>query len=191
MIEGLDKLSKLTDLSLYNNNIKVLSGLEELHELNVLSVGKNKIEDHEIAIRYLFNLENKLEVLKMADNKFPAHAHDDYKQFAIAFIRRLKYLDYDLIDEELRERAEEKYKDQYNDKTQKDAENVEAKIEIDSGLVEARCEQTVQIFKKVIDEDAEMKNLRKIPEAFPESFTAADTDVQEATEKFHPEIKAI
>lgn len=147
-------------MSLYNNNIKLLSGLEHLHKLNVLSVGKNKIEDHEIAIRYLQSLENHLEVLKMADNKFPPHAHDDYKQFAIAFIRNLKYLDYDLIDEELRERANEKYKDQYNDKAQKDAENVETKIEIDPGLAEARCEQTVQIFKKVIDEDDEMKKLR-------------------------------
>lgn len=130
-IEGLDKLTKLQDLSLYNNNIKVLSGLENLTNLNVLSVGKNKIEDHEIAIRYLQSLDNKLEVLKMSDNKFSANAAEEYKKFAIAFLRNLKYLDYDLIDEDLRKQAEEKYKDQYNDKAQREAENVETKVEID------------------------------------------------------------
>ena len=186
VIEGLDALEKLEDLSLYNNNIKLLSGLENLPKLNVLSVGKNLIDDHEIAIRCLQSLKNNLEVLKMADNKFPPHAHEDYKQFAIAFIRKLQYLDYDLIDVDTRERANEKYKDQYMDKTLKDAENVESKVEIDQDLVDARCELTVQIFKRVIDEDEEMQKLRKIPEAFAECFTASDTDVQEAAEKFHP-----
>ena len=38
-IEGLDKLTKLTDLSFFSNRIKELSGLENLHELNVLSFG--------------------------------------------------------------------------------------------------------------------------------------------------------
>jgi hypothetical protein len=160
VIEGLDKLSKLADLSLYNNNIKMLSGLENLPNLNVLSVGKNLIEDHEIAIKYLQNLSNKLEVLKMADNKFPAHSHEDYKQYAIAQIRALKYLDYDLIDEESRERAYEKYKDQHNDKKLNDAEKVNVDVEIDHELVAARCEQTVNIFKNVIDDDEEMKKLR-------------------------------
>lgn len=36
-----------------------------------------------------------------------------------------------------------------------------------------------------------MAKLKLIPDAFPESFTGADADVQEAIEKFHPEIKGI
>jgi len=38
-IEGLDLLTKLTDLSFFSNRIKELSGLENLHELNVFSFG--------------------------------------------------------------------------------------------------------------------------------------------------------
>ena len=59
-IEGLDKLTKLTDLSLFSNEITVLSGLENLPELNILSVGHNKITDYVEAIKYLNNLKNKL-----------------------------------------------------------------------------------------------------------------------------------
>jgi Leucine-rich repeat (LRR) protein len=72
-IEGLDKLTKLTDLSLYSNKIKKLSGLENLSNLNVLSFGKNcivKYDDDDGCINYLRGLKNKLEVLKMAENKF-------------------------------------------------------------------------------------------------------------------------
>ncbi len=39
-IEGLETLTKLSDLSLYNNAISVIEGLETLTELNVLSLGE-------------------------------------------------------------------------------------------------------------------------------------------------------
>jgi Leucine-rich repeat (LRR) protein len=44
-IEGLEKLSKLTDLSLYNNSISVIQGLDSIAgTLSVLSLGNNLIE---------------------------------------------------------------------------------------------------------------------------------------------------
>ena len=55
-IEGLEKLQKLTDLSLFSNNVSQISGLESLMRLNVLSLGSNKILDYVEAIRYLYNL---------------------------------------------------------------------------------------------------------------------------------------
>ena len=78
----------ITDLSLYSNRIKKLSGLENLHKLNVLSFGKNLIKtymDDEGCIIYLRALKNKLEVLKMAENDFTkSGATDaDYKLYAI------------------------------------------------------------------------------------------------------------
>ena len=69
-IEGLDTLTQLTDLSLYNNKIEELSGLDNLHELNVLSVGLNLLRKHDDAITYLKGLNNKLQVLKIAENPF-------------------------------------------------------------------------------------------------------------------------
>lgn len=101
-IEGLDNLTKITDLSLYDNKIKELSGLENLHELNVFSFGKNEVEtylDTNGCIWYLRNLKNKLEVLKMADNKFKATGsnENDYKLYAIEALPKLKYIDYELI----------------------------------------------------------------------------------------------
>jgi hypothetical protein len=182
VIEGLDKLTKLTDLALYSNNIKTLSGLDHLANLNVLSVGRNQIEEHETAIRYLSHLSNKLEVLKMADNKFPAHAKDDYEMFAIAFLKNLKYLDYELIEEDKRIAANEKYKDQQTDK-QKEADK-ESKVEVDPDLLAAHCDSTIGIFKNVIDDDEEMKKLRLIPDTFQEPFTSHETDVIEDSEKF-------
>jgi hypothetical protein len=47
-----------------------LSGLEDLKELNVLSVGSNMIVNLEETIFYLQKLKNKLEVLRISDNAF-------------------------------------------------------------------------------------------------------------------------
>ena len=44
--------------------------MENLHNLNVLSLGSNKIEKYDSAIIYLRGLKNKLEVLKISDNPF-------------------------------------------------------------------------------------------------------------------------
>jgi len=91
------------DLSLFSNNIAHISGLEALSKLNVLSLGQNKILDYAEAIKYLYNLRPpNLQVLKMADNPFFKLKEAEYRQYAIAFLRGLKYLDYELIDEETR-----------------------------------------------------------------------------------------
>lgn len=41
MIEGLDKLTKMQDLSLFNNKISQIEGLDNLTDLNVLSLGES------------------------------------------------------------------------------------------------------------------------------------------------------
>ena len=69
-IEGLDKCTKLTDLSLFKNRIQTLTGLEHLTQLNVLSVGSNMLGSLEDSIDYLRKLKNKLEVLRISDNAF-------------------------------------------------------------------------------------------------------------------------
>ena len=115
-IEGLEKLTKLTDLSLFSNYIVKVSGLENLKNLNVLSLGSNKIPDYAVAIRYLYDLRfKKLQVLKMADNPFCKSKEAEYRSYSIAFLRTLKYLDYELIDEETRDKADEKNGEEFRD----------------------------------------------------------------------------
>lgn len=100
-IEGIDKLTKITDLSLYSNRIKVLSGLENLNNLNVLSIGKNLITTYMDggSIDYLRKLKNKLEVLKMSENPInrTGTTESDYKLYAVEALSKLKYIDYELI----------------------------------------------------------------------------------------------
>ena len=98
-IDGLDTLSNLTDLSLFDNRIQELGGLDMLHKLNVFSFGSNLVRNHETAIQYLKGLKNNLQVLKMADNKFSkaGTSNQDYKLYAIECLKKLKYLDYEII----------------------------------------------------------------------------------------------
>lgn len=98
-IEGLDKLTKLTDLSLYSNQISVIEGLENLCELNIFSFGKNKVLKYEDSIETLKGYKNKLQVLNMADNPYiyGSQSEKDYKGHTICLLKDLKYLDYELI----------------------------------------------------------------------------------------------
>ena len=114
-IKGLDTLTKLTDLSLYDNCIEKIEGLDKLTELKVLSFGKNKVTDLDATIQYLKDLKNQLQVLNMADNPFLLTGNQSdqgYKYQAVYRLKNLKYLDYILIDDSLRQEAEENCKDQ-------------------------------------------------------------------------------
>lgn len=189
-IEGLDKLTKLTDLSLFSNQITQLSGLENLHELNILSVGQNIIADHTVAIRYLFNLKNKLQVLKMADNPFFKNKEAEYRQFAIAFLQNLKYLDYELIDDETREKAIEKHKEEYQElENQKNQEiNEEQEKQTDPALKEAKIECTIGMVNKILDEDEDSKLLQSL-QKFHEIFQPFEQNIDEHTAKYQAEMK--
>ena len=51
----------------------------------------------------------------MADNPFCKYNEHDYKLYAIAWLKELKYLDYELIDNEQRNNAIEKLKEEIQD----------------------------------------------------------------------------
>lgn len=51
----------------------------------------------------------------MADNPFCKYNEHEYKLYAIAWLKDLKYLDYELIDEEQRANANDKYKEEIAD----------------------------------------------------------------------------
>ena len=99
---------------MYNNKITEITGLENLKNLNVLSIGKNLLSSHEVCIKYLRDLSNNLEVLKMAENPFRGPngiGNMDYKLYAVEMLKGLKYLDYQLISVSEREHAKQKYTD--------------------------------------------------------------------------------
>jgi Leucine-rich repeat (LRR) protein len=47
MIEGLDKLTNLQDLTLYNNRISRIENMDKLTNLHVFSIGNNNLTDLE------------------------------------------------------------------------------------------------------------------------------------------------
>ena len=109
-VEGLENLTLLEDLSLFSNKIQVLEGLDTLDNLNVLSVGSNELTSLEDSVRYLFRLNNNLEVLKINNNSFREHGEKEYKGRIIAYLKNLKYLDYELIEQKERDKADADYK---------------------------------------------------------------------------------
>ncbi|ETE72193.1 Leucine-rich repeat-containing protein 48, partial [Ophiophagus hannah] len=104
-IEGLDTLVKLQDLSLYNNRISRIENLDTLLELQVFSIGNNNINDLENMI-YLRTFKN-LRTLNLTGN--PVCDNEVYSMFIAAYLPNLVYLDFRLVEENMREMALMKY----------------------------------------------------------------------------------
>nr|KAG5706918.1 hypothetical protein BaRGS_021424 [Batillaria attramentaria] len=122
VIEGLDTLTKLEDLSLFNNHISRLENLDTLVNLEVFSIGNNEIGDLENLL-YLRRFP-RLKSLNLSNN--PVCEIDVYTLYTTAYLPDLVYLDYRLLDDEIRKQAYEKYQMQmdllaYSDKKILDA----------------------------------------------------------------------
>ena len=121
------------------------------------------------------SLSNRLEVLKMADNPFSKNQDADYKLYAIAYLKDLKYLDYELIEDEVREKANEKYKEEILEKeSQKAAEKQEeVQHKVDPELKDAKIECTDGMLEKILNEDEDATKLKFLPK-FYELFQTTD-----------------
>ena len=51
-IQGLDKLMKLEDLTLYNNRISNVENMETLANLHIFSIGNNNLKELEKDVRF-------------------------------------------------------------------------------------------------------------------------------------------
>lgn len=62
VIKGLETLTKLEDLTLYNNRISKIENMDALEQLHVFSIGNNEIKDiKDVSIRsYDENLSARL-----------------------------------------------------------------------------------------------------------------------------------
>ncbi|KAM9304877.1 dynein regulatory complex subunit 3 [Gastrophryne carolinensis] len=105
VIEGLSALTKLEDLSLYNNRISLIQNLDSLTNLQVLSIGNNNLTSLENLI-YLRRFDH-LKTLSLAGN--PLSEDENYKLFVAAHLPKLVYLDFRLLDENIRDIGNVKY----------------------------------------------------------------------------------
>ena len=96
VIEGLNSLVNLKDLSLAHNHIKMLENMEGL-PLQVLSIGHNQI-DRLDQLSYLRTF-SQLKAVSLAGN--PVSNDNNYKPFVLAHLPALVYFDYRLVSDEV------------------------------------------------------------------------------------------
>lgn len=185
-VEGLDNLTKMTDLSLYSNRITELSGLENLPHLNVLSVGSNKLQSLEETVRYLQSLKNNLQVLRIDDNVFQKTQDKDYKKYCMSHLDRLQYIDYQLIEASVREKAKEDYKDDIQGQGEEGKEKEESAVNYE--LIEAKIETTHNIFERVLMESEEHKKVKDLP-SFMDLFNGSDQIIDEKLQAYQSSMK--
>ncbi|KAJ1433675.1 protein phosphatase 1 [Ochromonadaceae sp. CCMP2298] len=165
-IEGLDNLTQLEDLSLYSNKISVIEGLETCSNLQCLSLGNNRIDSLEQIIK--FRQLKSLRMLTLSDNPISTN-NPDYRNYVMAYVDTLKYLDYALIDPVLREKAQNDCHDELVDIIEKEsviAEKAarESAMEVYLKKLEAACVLFAHtIFDDLFAEDSDVERLKHMP----------------------------
>ncbi|XP_009081976.1 PREDICTED: leucine-rich repeat-containing protein 48 [Acanthisitta chloris] len=107
VIEGLDTLVKLQDLSFYCNKISKIEHMDTLQELQLFSIGKNNLTSLDDVI-YLRRFKS-LRTLNLTGN--PLCDDEQYTLFVVAHLPNLRYLDFKLVKDTMREAAALKYQD--------------------------------------------------------------------------------
>ena len=125
-----------------------------------------------------------LQVLKMQDNPFYKTKKMEYKQYAICFLQKLKYLDYELIDDEIRNSAIEKHKEEFSEQEAlKNGEGImseEMERQMDPALKDAKIDCTVGMIARIIREDNDSRILSVLPK-FAETLAPHDQNIEENT----------
>lgn len=111
-------------------------------------------------------------MLRISNNQFQKQNSNEYKKYTIARLKDLKYFDYELIEAKDREQANEEHKDEmtnYDNEANGDRGNNDSS-NIDSVLVDAKIDCTVDIFGKVLnqldEEQLKLKNFSKFQDIF-------------------------
>ena len=103
-IENLAMLTKLKVLALFSNEIVEVENLESLQELEVLRLGNNQISN-KACIIYLRKLA-KLRTLSLKGN--PVTKTKDFDGYVAAFLPKLMYFEFKMVDERMRKLHTEK-----------------------------------------------------------------------------------
>ena len=189
-IKGLENLRLLEDLSLFSNRITELRGLDNLENLNVLSVGSNEISNLEDSVKYLHRLRNNLEVLKINNNAFEQTGEKEYKGRIIAYLKNLKYLDYELIEANERQKADNDFKTELEGAT---LENEEQKDTTESkeaykALEEAHIHHTQNLFNNCMESFDEYDKISKF-KRFGDVVQYSDPNIDDCLQGFQQAIK--
>ncbi|CAL1542806.1 unnamed protein product [Lymnaea stagnalis] len=167
VIEGLNKLTKLQDLTLYNNHISKIENLDAQLELQVFSIGNNEIKDIK-DILYLRRFP-KLKTLNINNN--PVCQEENFRLYVAAFLPKLEFLDYRLLDQQTKTVAYDKYQNQVEEQIDKDNKAklvAEAQQKLDQEIhrqKEAYVEylDTDKLFVDMYADDPEGNKLNEIP----------------------------
>lgn len=160
-IEGLEKLVNLTDLTLFNNRISVIENLDQLKKLQVLSIGNNEIASLD-SIVYLTRFPN-LKVVSMGGN--PVCSQPNYRTYMLAYLRKLCYFDYRIIDqEELKGARDAMINEQIvleEEEKANEAKNAELKLKEAQDRLneEAHLKGFDTLFKTMFDKDPDYQKL--------------------------------
>lgn len=163
----MDQLTKLTDLTLFNNRISKIQNLDSLTELQVFSIGNNNITSLD-GLEYLIKFE-KLRVLNLSGN---AVCKDkNYKNYCLAHFKNLKYLDYRLIDQESIAVARQKFIDSIIALEEEanilaiKREEARKQMELDKVHSKAHILHIDSLFDRMFDADADFQKLIPIAPA--------------------------
>ena len=109
-ISGLENLINLTDLSLFHNQIEDITGLPvTLKKLDILSIGANQFKSYEPIVLHLRRFK-KLQCLNLAGCP-SIESSDNYERHIIGPLSpQLKYINYTFIDDDRRQKVLEELK---------------------------------------------------------------------------------
>jgi hypothetical protein len=192
-VENLDSLTNLTELSMYNNCIENVSfaSLKSLKNLKILSLSSNKIVDLMELIKALKPIKS-LEVLSIRGNPFTSD--DEYRQYILANLTQLKYLDYIYIDDAMRSMSDDfKYQVDFNYIGEgKEPVKKEEGFD-DSGEVsrELRKLNLTNYDKYLLSGNDDLNNLLQIKTAFEESIQKFNENVKNLIDNIRYKLQEV
>ena len=165
VIEGLENCTQLMDISLFNNKVETIQGLDECKDLQCLSLGNNKINSLDIC-QYLRKFKS-LHLVNLEGN--PVCGEPEYQAQLLAFLPKIKYLDYALIHASDIANAREQYQDDLQDAEEQElieadkAKRDAAAAQETAMLEAANLIVTQTIFDDFFREDTEYNKLQHLP----------------------------
>lgn len=131
----------------------------------------------------------------MSDNpyNYVGQNEQDYTLYTVEVLKGLKYLDYTLIDEQLRKQASAKHGDAMGDlESQQTGENKDEDKNVDTELIEARIETTDRMLQKIFDDKAnEEAQKLKILSKFAEHWQQFEEACNDLTQKYQSEMRML
>tara|TARA_B100000795_G_scaffold224377_1_gene179808 strand:- start:1515 stop:2510 length:996 start_codon:yes stop_codon:yes gene_type:complete len=178
----------LKDLTLYHNQIEHIENLDLNKNIECLSIGKNRVNSLD-CVGYLRSFP-KLRMLNLEGNTICNE--EEYRLYVIGFIAQLDYLDFVMVNEEERIRAQETFQDelmilQEKEVIEKTTRDRDLQQKAETELLKLANLSVVQnLFEDMLEEDSELSKLRTLP-GVNEMLEDYQDKCNEACEEFRAE----